>query len=833
MRRLILASEFRLLYSLLAMAVKIELAKKKISLGVRDLLAEPLVNAGRVAGLSMWTRMALGREAHVNRQNAQAGLYEGYAREIVVRYKTVVDDFAVTIQGRIDGVRPPVNGGSYVIEEIKSVVAPPLVFAALDANSYPHYVEQLRLYCFFVEGEQKSAFGRLVFVNVADATTKEIEILGPFDDCERLIAERVRALIAQAQSEQRRQEQRRIQATGLRFPHVKPRAHQVEMMDAVEHALKEGRHLLVSAPAGVGKTTAALYPVIKYALGHGKRVFLVTAKNTQQQIVRETLQRMDSTETGHPNAVFFRARESMCINDVYACHEEFCPHLRDFRAKLEATGIADRLLAQRLITPEAMMDAGRGTSLCPFELALIEAEQTDVIVCDYNYVFDPQVYFRRFFQDADYSNAVLIIDEAHNLVQRAMDYFSPVLSRRQIRDLRNDLRHVEPSLAKELRNFLEQIEEFFRSQARPKGDEYTQLDESEVGRDKYLIPSPREFFEELKPAFNKLTMRYMLDKTTSGRAIADDPVDEFFSAFGQFCAGLTLEGDEFSYIFDTTNGESLKIVCKDPSRQLAQRLDGFHSVIAMSATLEPMEFYRQMLGFDTERTDHADFPSPFPKENRRIIVVPTVSTTFRVRAAHYEKIAGIITTTATARLGNYMALFPSYDFMRGVAAKVPEGHWELHIQQPKMTEQERQGLIEALTQPQPPKLVFAVQGGLFAEGIDYPGETLSGVIVVSPALPQMSFERELMREYYDKRYGKGFEFAYLYPGMNRVIQSVGRLIRSETDRGVAVLVCRRFTQPQYSTLFPPDWSESMANGRAGYDLAGELADFWGAPRAKA
>ena len=143
-----------------------------------------------------------------------------------------------------------------------------------------------------------------------------------------------------------------------------------------------------------------------------------------------------------------------------------------------------------------------------------------------------------------------------------------------------------------------------------------------------------------------------------------------------------------------------------------------------------------------------------------------------------------------------------------------------------MSEEQRLALLDALKEPQPPKLVFAVQGGLFAEGIDYPGETLSGVIVVSPALPQVSFERELMRQYYDQRYGKGFEFAYLYPGMNRVIQSVGRLIRSETDRGVAVLVCQRFAQPQYSTLFPPDWSESMADGRTRYDLAAELTRFW-------
>jgi DNA excision repair protein ERCC-2 len=304
-------------------------------------------------------------------------------------------------------------------------------------------------------------------------------------------------------------------------------------------------------------------------------------------------------------------------------------------------------------------------------------------------------------------------------------------------------------------------------------------------------------------------------------------VDEFFSTLGQFCGVLAMEGEEFSYIYDTTGGEALKIVCKDPSRQLAQRLEGFHSVIALSATLDPMEFYRKMLGFDPERTDQANFPSPFPKENRRIIVVPTVSTTFRARVAHYGKIANIIATTASARPGNYMALFPSYDFMRGVATRLPDGLWEVIVQEPRMSESQRLALLDSLKERQPPNLIFAVQGGLFAEGVDYPGETLSGVIIVSPALPQVSFERELMRQYYEEHYGKGFEFAYLYPGMNRVIQSVGRLIRSESDLGVAVLVCQRFAQPQYSTLFPPDWSDSMADKRAGYNLATELGNFWG------
>jgi len=218
-------------------------------------------------------------------------------------------------------------------------------------------------------------------------------------------------------------------------------------MAVVEHALREGRHLLVSAPSGVGKTTGALYPVLKYALAHDKRVFFVTAKNTQQQIVLETLQRMGLRESAHPNAVFFRARESMCINDVYACREEFCPHLRDFRVKLETTRVADRLLAERLITPDVLMEAGRGTSLCPFELALVEAELTDVIVCDYNYVFDPQVYLRRHFAE-DGSPHAFLVDEAHNLVDRARDMFSAELDSREILAIRRAIQSAVPRCAK-------------------------------------------------------------------------------------------------------------------------------------------------------------------------------------------------------------------------------------------------------------------------------------------------------------------------------------------------------------------------------------------------
>jgi len=850
------------------MAVRIDLKNKKISLGVGDLLAEALATAGRVGGVSAFVRMALGREAHTDHQRSQAARHGGYASEIAVRYKTDVDGFAVTVQGRIDGV---IQGEPLVVEEIKSVVLAPLLFSSLAADTHPHHVEQLRLYCYllrhsdavvgrFCEAAKsetakpdgrsqkkqrlterrlaESAYndgvakrgegtidvlGRLVFINVADGTRKEFEFAGPFDDCEQLIAERVRVLIARAAEEERQHAARRSLAGHVAFPHAKPRRHQDEMIAAVESALAAGRHLLVNAPSGIGKTAGALYPVVKDALAHDRRVFFVTAKNTQQAIAMATLRPMGVS------AVQIHAREKMCINQVYACREEFCPFLQNMTLKVQQTGVLERLLGQRLVTPQMAMDAGRGVSVCPFELALMLAEMTDVIVCDYNYVFDPQVYFRRFFLDEDYSDAVLVIDEAHNLLQRAMDYYSPVLRRRQVHEVGRNLRHLDPALARDLRKFLGAIDDVFESLARRRGDEYSQLPEEETsgGAEKFVIDAPRAHFEDLKATFNKLTVRYQLDKATGGRAIPDDPVEEFFSEFGRYCAVLAMDGEEFSHVFDSSPGQALQIVCKDPSRLLAERLDGFHSVVAMSATLAPMDFYRQMLGFDAERTDTLSLSSPFPKENRRIVVVPNVLTTYRARAANYGKIADIIEATAQAHRGNYMALFPSYEFLKSVAERLTPGDWELLVQEPRMNEAQRQALVASLETTEPPKLVLAVQGGLFAEGVDFAGEQLIGVIVVSPALPQVSFERELMRRYYDQKYGKGFEFAYLYPGMNRVIQSVGRLIRTETDRGVAVLVCQRFKQAQYTTLFPPDWAETLVETRSAEGLETELRGFWG------
>ncbi|MCX7915395.1 MAG: hypothetical protein N3A53_03720, partial [Verrucomicrobiae bacterium] len=824
------------------------------TLGVSDLVSEPVGSVGRVGGLSVWARMELGREAHVTHQRARAGESGRYAREVTVRHATEVDGFAVTVQGRIDGVLVGADGDPVVVEEIKSVVQRPESLPGLGLETYPHYVEQLRLYCFLVSRSAGVSLpaaggvrGRLVLVNLVDGARRELEVVGPFDDVAGLIANRVRLLIRQAEFERKRQRERETTAAGLAFPYPQMRPHQDQMVAAVARAVEAGRHVMVLAPSGVGKTAGALYPALRWAMKAGGRVFFVTAKNTQHEQALETVRRMPGVR-----AVSWRARETMCINTVYACREEFCPYLQMMAAKLERTGVVRQLEAGGVVATEDLVAAGRVAGVCPFDLGMVLAEQADCVVCDYNYVFDPQVYLRQFFLDADYSDSVLIVDEAHNLVERARAYYSPRLTRAQLREAVSALGSVERSLAREIRRLVEEVHEFFERLERDGGDEYSQVPEKwedDFGEEETLwsdlerrwrdamsrraaggarwaqryrlVESPRGFFEGLRPVVNRLAVRYALEKIARGQAVEDDPVEAFFGTLTQMAAVLAWEGEEFAYVYEAGRDGGLHVVCMDASRMLAERMAGFRSVVAMSTTLEPVEFYRQMLGLEESRTDVVRLASPFPSERRRILVVGSVWTTYARRPGSHERIAEIIRTVTEARAGNYLALFPSYEFLNGVAPFLPGAL----CQRGDMSAEEREQLVAALRRTDEPKLVLAVQGGALAEGVDYAGEVLAGVIVVSPALPQVGWERELMRGYFERRYGRGFEYAYLYPGMARVVQSVGRLIRSERDRGVAVLICGRFLQRQYSTLMPADWSK---NGEVliSKDLRKELAEFW-------
>ena len=323
-------------------------------------------------------------------------------------------------------------------------------------------------------------------------------------------------------------------------------------------------------------------------------------------------------------------------------------------------------------------------------------------------------------------------------------------------------------------------------------------------------------------------MAYLAWKRETRLALVDDPVLDFHFALQRFAAVLSMFGPDFTAIVERqANGIRLALVCLDPARSLAPIFKQVSSTVLLSATLNPPEAIRRVLGLEAARTSSIALPPPFPPENRKVLIVPTVRTTYRARERNYERIAALLAEMSDAHGGNDLVLFPSYRFLTAVAQRMPQTRSRLLVQRSDLNAFERQQILEALASPPAGgTLLFAVSGGMYAEGVDYPGDLLSAVFVVSPALPQVSFERELLRRYFDENEEAGFDYAYLQPGMTRVVQAAGRLIRSEHDRGVIALLCARFLEEPYVSRLPRDWYEESPSELVTRKPADEIREFF-------
>jgi DNA excision repair protein ERCC-2 len=343
-----------------------------------------------------------------------------------------------------------------------------------------------------------------------------------------------------------------------------------------------------------------------------------------------------------------------------------------------------------------------------------------------------------------------------------------------------------------------------------------------------LCEPDRDFFIHQRAEWERLVMNYISWKIENRIAEEDDPLVDFYFKLVKFTNLLSEDGEEFAHVIERTrDGLKLKIFCKDPSRFLGSIFDSAWATVALSATLEPFDFYKKTLGFPESRASEISLPSPFPRSNRKIVIVPEVDTTFKQRANHYVGIAKTVAQIAESSGGNFLALFPSYAFLREVSERMPTIRKQTIVQRTDMTDYERNAVLEILRDRRGgDNLILAVSGGMYAEGVDYRGDMLAGVVVVGPALPSVSFEQELLKRYYDDQYGAGFEFAYLIPGMTRVVQSAGRVIRSETDVGVIALLCRRFTQESYTRYFPTDWYDESPRELISKKPASEIRAFF-------
>jgi Rad3-related DNA helicase len=591
-------------------------------------------------------------------------------------------------------------------------------------------------------------------------------------------------------------------------------------MRDIAGAVESGLTILCSAPAGMGKTVASLYPTLQHAVRTGGRVFFATAKNSQQQLALDTLRAMLDPADGIV-AVQIPAKERSCPMDGRRCSQPRCRMQERTPERLQKNGLLEELAVSGVVDGATIVARALAARVCPFETALALAESASAIVSDLNYVFEPNAYLRRFF-DVPYDRDLLIVDEAHNLPARASAHYSPELNLETLRAIADEcLFGGEPAVQPAglvLAELLDACDQTWARLGEERGDAPPWVEAPDLGLYERLAEPVADAigaYQSFRSAGGRSPLqRAGLRPDTDARG--RDPLLVALYALrdlGRFCAR---EPERFACLWSPGR---LRVLCLDPAPFLRERVRGFRAAVFMSATLSPVEFYARRLGVDGPDTVSLDLPSPFPKTQRLLAAVTSVDTTYAKRSEDAEHIARIIADVIALRPGNYLAFFPSYAYRDEVIAKLPSGDHRVLLQLPGLPAETTLGLLR--NNPGDTRLLAGVHGGIFAEGVDYPGDMAIGVFVIGPGLPQVSPEQELIRSYYDRELGAGFEYAYVYPGLNRVVQAGGRPLRTETDRAFTLLLGRRFAQKLYRDKLPLYWQDELV----------ELADPVAAVRA--
>lgn len=799
--------------------MRVDYEKREIVCGVGDLVQESTYRRIGVERGDGFRRMWIGQDIHTRRAEERANEDPHYRAEVHVVHRTNVGGWSVTVTGRIDGLSVDKEAKRVSIEEVKSIHFDLELEALYRSEKLQRHLYQLLLYSYFLSAQPDLdgfVFApQLVLIDLVSGEAKIIDTEFDRQNVESTLHASLAKLVEDLEVQSSLRTAKRAFAETLQFPFDIMRGGQEEIVASVGRAIWQRDALLVSAPTGIGKTMAVLYPALQQSLRLGKKLFFLTSKTLQQDAAVKAL---DLLNDGSFRVLRVRSKQKMCAHTEMICHEDFCPFAAKYSEKMAKSGLlANIVTSMSYFDPDITFELSKSTEVCPFEVSLELIDQADVIVCDYNYIFDPYVGLKTYTQEKDYSDCVLVVDEAHNLVDRGRSWYSPELHEKSFEEVRRQFMS---------RNcWVEGWEELLAMLA----DHFHGLAEVLEGDVKQALCSPsREMFMEQRTEWERIILDYIGWKIEHRIAEADDPIIDFYFKLVKFTNMLAEKGDEFAHVVERTNdGIRLKVFCKDPSRFLGEIFESAHATIALSATLEPFEFYRKTLGFPAGRTAELSLPSPFPRSNRKIVIVSEVDTTYKRRADHYVRIAEHVAEIADAGDGNFLALFPSYAFLREIAERMPVIQKRVMVQRSDMTDYERNAILDILRdRPKRGNLIMAVSGGMYAEGVDYEGDMLSGVMVVGPALPQVSFEQELLKEYYDEQYGAGFEFAYLIPGMTRVVQSAGRVIRSEHDIGVIALLCKRFTQESYTRYFPTDWYEESPRELVSRKPASEIRSFF-------
>lgn len=763
------------------------MGKPIVRISVRNLVEFILRNGDLVSGSGTSDKEAMLKGSRLHRK-IQKQMGSHYQPEVSLKKDTEYDDLILRVEGRADGIF--LQDEKFCIDEIKGV------YKKLELMEEPVLVHRAQALCY-----------AWIYLDAHDLEKIDIQMTYAHLDTE--VIKRFRETLTRAELKQWYEEltdsyhkwlayqiewrkKRNESMENLEFPFAY-RKGQREMVSGIYHAISKKEQIFIQAPTGVGKTMSAVFPAVR-AIGQGmaETVFYLTARTITRTVAQ------DAFEILRDRGLLFKvititAKEKLCFCDKPECDPEKCPYAKGHYDRIN-DAVYELWTTEQSFDRETLLRHAQKWQVCPFEMSLDLAIWMDGVICDYNYVFDPNVCLKRFFGENVSGNYLFLIDEAHNLVDRGREMYSASICLNDVIETRKFVKPYSQKLWKKLGKVKKQMEELRQN-----------CGEWKVEENAGVLP------------ISLLSVQGELDQfleESPAQEVVDGILDFYFEVRDFLNISELVDDNYVVYTaFDENGRFYMKLFCVNPAENLQKCLDKGNSTVFFSATLLPLQYYRKMLSTRSENFGMY-VESPFEQKKRCLMICRDVSSKYTRRGyEEYRKIAEYIARMSWQKKGNYMVFFPSYRLMEDVYQVYQDEFsvsWVRCISQhASMTELEREEFLEEFTEETEETLVgFCVMGGIFSEGIDLIGDRLIGAAVVGTGLPQVNCEREILKGYYDEKGEQGFDYAYRYPGMNKVLQAAGRVIRTKEDTGAILLMDERFLNRDYRNLFPREWNDA-------------------------
>ncbi|WLR56918.1 helicase C-terminal domain-containing protein [Mesobacillus subterraneus] len=744
-------------------------------------LAEYVYKSGSiVSGFRTTSSFTEGSRIH---REVQKTYSEHDQSEVFLKTEIKYEGLIFNIEGRCDGLL--VNGDSTTIDEIKSTS---LNLDLIDEETNLAHWAQAECYGYMYMKDQNLDIIniQLTYVQKTSGDIKRFIRTRTYGELKKVMMNMVSAFAPYARLRLENELKRDQSIKELKFPFDQYRIGQRQLAGSVYKTIQEGKTIFANAPTGIGKTISTIFPSVKaIGEGHLRKLFYLTAKTTTRQTAEEAFSQLFANGL-HMKVVSITAKDKVCFTEQGICNNEHCEFADGYYDRINEA-VLDILHNENTLDRLCIEKYAYKHSVCPFEFSLDLAYAADTVICDYNYIFDPKVSLKRLIDDHK-KETVLLVDEAHNLVDRGREMFSSTLEKAPFLQLKREYR----GRSKGIYEITKQVNDYF------------------INIRKQAEPSKTVEFKEPLGEFNQLVLEFIdhaekeLLRESPGNS--DVLLEAYFAAQNWQRISKLFDERFILYAEVGRNEVKLKQFCLDPSYLIKYAGKNFKSRIYFSATLSPIGYYMDMLG--GEKEDYVlGIPSPFSSKQSQI-KIQSLSTRFKDRDDSIKPIVKTLSETIEEKPGNYLIFFPSYLYLNSVLEEWNHGNPGIPtiVQGAGMTDVQREEFLESFKPGRSGSLVgFAVLGGVFSEGVDLKGDRLNGVIVVGVGLPQIGFERDLIKQHFSLTGKNGYDYAYVYPGMNKVLQAGGRLIRSEKDTGTIVLIDDRYLQHKYQNLLPDIW----------------------------